>query len=122
MATQTRLQLREKAVSLLSRKWTLRIVRALDSSVKRHSELARTIPGVTQKVLTETLREMECCGIVERSIYPTVPPRVEYKLTNTGIGLLKITSEFSTWFDTHRKDMRKAQRFYDQQRNETSLT
>lgn len=114
MITRTGLRLRDKAASLLSRKWTFHIVRVLGSSVKRHSELARLLPGITQKVLTETLREMECCGIIERFVYPTVPPRVEYRLTSTGIDLLRLSGEFVVWFDAHRNDMRKAEKSYDQ--------
>lgn len=62
MATHARQYLRNHTASLLSRKWTLHIVKVLDSEVKRHSELSRSLPGITQKVLTETLREMERTG------------------------------------------------------------
>ena len=116
MATRARRQLRDHAAGLLSRKWTLHIVGVLGRDTKRHSELSRQLPGVTQKVLTETLREMERTGIIERSVYPTIPPHVEYTLTIAGLGLLKLSTEFATWFDTHHDNMRKARRFYDQLR------
>ena len=59
MPTRTRRRLREHTVGLLARKWTLRIAVTLSGDTKRHSELAKCLPGITQKVLTETLREME---------------------------------------------------------------
>jgi len=110
----------DHAVCLLSRKWTLRIVKVLSSDVKRRSELSRLLPGVTQKVLTETLREMERTGIIERYIYPTIPPHVEYRLTIVGLGLLRLSSEFRSWFDMHHEDMYKAQRIYDKQKKRVS--
>lgn len=94
MPTRTRRRLREHTVGLLARKWTLRIAVTLSGDTKRHSELAKCLPGITQKVLTETLREMERTGIVERFVYPVVPPKVEYKLTEVGLELLKLSKEF----------------------------
>ena len=111
-----RRRLRDHTAGLLSRKWTLRIVIALSTGVKRRSELSRLLPGVTQKVLTETLREMERTGIVERFVYPVVPPKVEYRLTEVGLELLKLSKEFASWFDTHHENIHKAKRIYDRQR------
>lgn len=116
MPTRARRRLREHTVGLVTRKWTLKIAIALDESTKRHSEVARCLPEITQKVLTETLREMERTGIVERVVYPTVPPKVEYKLTSTGVELLKISHEFATWFDTNHDIIHKTKRAYDRQR------
>jgi DNA-binding HxlR family transcriptional regulator len=59
---------------------------------------------------------MERTGIVERSIYPIVPPKVEYKLTKIGVELLKLSREFATWFDNHHENIHKAKRIYDKQR------
>ena len=116
MPTRTRRRLREHTIGLLARKWTLKIAKALNGDTKRHSEIARCLPGITQKVLTETLREMERTGIVERAIYPIVPPRVEYKLTTVGIELLRLSQEFASWFDTHHDNIHKAKKIYDRQR------
>lgn len=113
MVTQARLQLLNHTAGLLSRKWTLRIVNVLSDGVKRRSELSKLLPDVTQKVLTETLREMERIGIIERSIYPTIPPHVEYGLTVVGLGLISLSNEFASWFDAHHEDMYKAQKVYD---------
>lgn len=113
---QARLRLRDHTANLLSRKWTLRVVVALGAGIKRRSELSRSLSGATQKVLTETLREMERAGIIERTVYPTVPPRVEYQLTIVGQGLLRLSHEFSTWFDTHYEHIHNSHRVYDQQK------
>ena len=88
----------------------------LSGDTKRHSELAKCLPGITQKVLTETLREMERTGIVERSVYPVVPPKVEYRLTEIGLELLKLSQEFASWFDAHHENIHKAKRIYDRGR------
>ena len=116
MPTRTRRRLREHTVGLLARKWTLKIAVALNEDTKRHSEIARCLPGITQKVLTETLREMERTGIVERAVYPIVPPKVEYKLTVVGVELLKLSHGFAAWFDIHHENIHKAKRIYDRQR------
>ena len=88
----------------------------LNDDTKRHSELAKCLPGITQKVLTETLREMERTGIVERSVYPVVPPKVEYRLTEIGLELLKLSQEFASWFGAHHENIHKAKRIYDRGR------
>lgn len=116
VAARTKQRLRDHTVGLLTRKWTLRIAIVLSDGTKRHSEIARGLPEITQKVLTETLREMERTGIVERSIYPIVPPRVEYRLTKIGVELLKLSHEFAVWFDNHHENIHKAKRMYDKQR------
>src|SRR5476651_2317683 len=65
-------------------KWTALIIHVLASGTKRHSELRRAIAGVSQKMLTQTLRSLEEDGLVERKVYPVVPPMVEYSLTPLG--------------------------------------
>lgn len=113
VAARTRQRLREYTVGLLARKWTLRIAIALNEETLRHSDIARLLPGITQKVLTETLREMERTGIVERTVYPVIPPRVEYRLTDIGVELLQLSRGFSRWFDTNHESIHKAKRIYD---------
>lgn len=98
---------------LFAGKWTLSIIEALGSETKRHSELNRSLPGVAQKVLTVTLRRLERYGIVHRKVYPTVPPQVEYKLTQIGLELLNLSSVVSDWAATHEEDIRRAQRLYN---------
>lgn len=101
---------------LLAGKWTLIIVQVLDADVKRHSELCRSLPNVTQKVLTETLRKLERSGVVDRRVYPTVPPQVEYKLTPIGLDLLKLSDVLSDWVDIHEEEINRAQKSYDRRK------
>ena len=67
-------------------------------------------------LLTETLREMERTGIVERAVYPIVPPKVEYKLTEIGLGLIRLSQEFSSWFDDHCEHIHKSKKIHDKQK------
>ena len=88
------------------RKWTFPIVQALGTDTKRYSTLLRLLPEVTQKVLERT-------GIVRRFFYPTIPPRVEYKLTEMGVDLLKLTKDISLWVECHHEEICKSQKTYD---------
>lgn len=74
----------EYTASLLGNKWRPLILRELLEGTKRYNELTRNIAGVSAKVLTENLRALEDCGILVRTVYPEVPPRVEYSLTDKG--------------------------------------
>lgn len=77
----------ETTLTLISDKWKILIVRDLLTGTKRFSELRRSIGHISQKVLTSNLRQMEADGLVHREVYPEVPPRVEYSLTDTGHSL-----------------------------------
>lgn len=104
---------RESETNLLFRKWTLPIVQALGTDTKRCSALSRLLPKVTQKVLTDHLRRLERAGIVRRFFYPTIPPRVKYRLTDVGLDLLELTKHISVWCDSHYSEVRKHQKEYD---------
>ena len=108
--------LRDFMTSLLFRKWTIAIIISLGVETKRYSALYRSLPGVTQKVLTEHLKQLERTGIVRRFFYPTIPPRVEYELTKTGLELLKLTDGITVWFDSHSETMHKSQKTYNKRR------
>lgn len=83
---------------LLSRKWALYIIKELTySGRRRYSELKRSLEGVSPKTLTERLRELEGEGIIEREIFPEVPPRVEYDLTEKGADLSKSIDSICEW-------------------------
>ena len=99
--------------NILFRKWTLSIVQTLGGDTRRYSELHRSLPDVTQKVLTEHLRALERAGIVRRFFYPTIPPRVEYQLPDMGLDLLALTKHISVWCDSHYSEVREHQKEYD---------
>lgn len=100
-------------MDIISSKWALPIVQVLSYGVKRHSELTRSLPTITQKVLTETLRKLERSGAVERRVYPVVPPQVEYKLTPIGVDLLELSAILASWINDHDDAIKRAQKSYD---------
>ena len=94
-------------------KWTVLVVILLESDVKRFSQLRREIEGISQKMLTQTLRGLERDGLVTRKVYATVPPHVEYALTPLGHTLKGLLYQIKTWSETNIDAVLKAQRLYD---------
>ena len=94
-------------------KWTVLIVGALEKETKRFGQLRREIGGISQKVLTQTLRGLERDGIVERRVYASVPPRVEYSLTGLGCTLVKILEAIRGWSENYIDDVIKCREQYD---------
>ena len=84
-------------VDLIGNKWKLLIMRELLTGTKRFNEIHRLVGGISQKVLTENLRKMESDGIVKREVFPEVPPRVEYSLTDLGDSLRPVINSMSDW-------------------------
>ncbi len=82
---------------MLANKWTLLVVRVLSQGTRRYGEIQREAGGVTQKMLTQTLRELEENGIVRRMVYPVVPPKVEYSLTQLGESLIEPLNGICLW-------------------------
>ena len=103
---------RRLIVDILASKWVIRIIYTLEHDTKRFSEIHKSIPDATQKILTETLRKLERNGLIDRHIYPVIPPQVEYKLTALGRDLLKLTDVISEWADTHAGEIKRAQKSY----------
>ncbi len=96
-------------------KWTVLVVGALlDGQPKRFSAIQRRIEGISQKMLTKTLRTLERDGLVERRVYPEVPPRVEYQLTALGSSLSGLINAVQAWAENHMVDILAAQVVYDQ--------
>ncbi len=87
----------ERTVNILEGKWTLLILRELFTGTKRFGELRSALPGVSPKTLAERLRILEKQGIIARTIYPEVPPRVEYSLTDLGQTLSPIIEALRDW-------------------------
>ncbi len=102
-----------QVLDLLSEKWTAHILYTLAFGVKRHGELKREIKGISQKMLTLTLRNLERDGLVKRTVYHIVPPRVEYALTPLGQTLSELLKDICTWAETHFAEIEDAQGAYD---------
>ena len=92
----------ETTLSLISDKWTVVIIRDLLTGTKRFNELMRSVTGITQKVLTRHLRNMEANGLLVRKVYPEIPPKVEYTLTETGYSLKPILDAMYTWGENYK--------------------
>lgn len=92
-------------VSLIGSKWKLLILRNLMQRPWRFNELQRDLEGISQKVLTESLRSMEEDGIITRSVYASVPPKVEYALSETGESLRPVIKAMETWGLAYKESM-----------------
>lgn len=95
----------EVTLQLIGDKWKVLIIRDLLTGTKRFNELMRSVTGITQKVLTSHLRSMEAAGLVSRKVYPEVPPKVEYSLTDTGYSLQPILDSMIVWGDNYRSKL-----------------
>lgn len=93
----------ETTLSLIGDKWKVLILRDLMPGTKRFGELKRSVGGVTQKVLTAQLRQMEDCGLLTRTVYPEVPPKVEYTLTELGYSLKPVLDALNAWGEGYQK-------------------
>ncbi len=102
----------EATLKVLGGKWKVLIIYHLNGNSKRFSEIRRSIPGITEKMLTQQLKELEKDGVVSRKVYPQVPPRVEYSMTKYGKTLGPVIGEMRKWGLEHRK--RKAGRALEQ--------
>jgi DNA-binding HxlR family transcriptional regulator len=89
----------EEAVELLSKRWTGLILRALLSGCDRFGSIATYVPGLSDRVLSERLKELEHEGIIERRVHPETPVRIEYRLTPKGEELRLIVEAVQTWAD-----------------------
>ncbi|MFX3631487.1 MAG: winged helix-turn-helix transcriptional regulator [Candidatus Pristimantibacillus sp.] len=87
----------EKTLDVLGGKWAFLVLRELFGGTKRFSELQRSIPAVSPRALTTTLRHLEQMGVLERTVFPTVPVTVEYSLTPKGEDLHQILKEMKLW-------------------------
>ncbi len=91
----------EVTLRIIGGRWKVLILYQLFAGVKRFSELQRSIAGITQKMLTQQLRELERDGIVQRTVYPQVPPKVEYRLTEHGETLKPVVNAMCKWGVQH---------------------
>jgi DNA-binding HxlR family transcriptional regulator len=101
-------------------KWSVIVICRLGKGHHRFNELRRASDGITQRMLSSTLRALERDGIVTRTVHPTVPPRVEYALTETGRTLLDVVKALARWTDQHVDVIRAARVDYDQRPHATA--
>jgi DNA-binding HxlR family transcriptional regulator len=94
-------------------KWAVLVLGLLESETKRFSALQREIGGISQKMLTQTLRGLERDGLIARTIYPTVPPKVEYTITPLGKTLVGLLAALRVWSEKHIEEVQQAQNNYD---------
>jgi len=96
----------ELTIDLLGNKWKVLIIRDLMDGTKRFGELKKSMEGITQKVLTANLRDMEENCLLTRKVYAEVPPRVEYTLTDTGYSLKAVLDSMAEWGDSYRESVK----------------
>src|ERR1700741_3066892 len=94
-------------------KWSLLAIALLEGRTLRFSELRREIDGISQRMLTVTLRQLERDGLVRRTVYPVVPPRVEYELTPLGRTLHATIQALVVWTEEHQDEIASAREAYD---------
>ena len=102
-----------EALDRIGDKWASLIIGLLEDGTMRFSDLQRAIGGITQKMLTQTLRSLERDGLVKRTVYPEVPPRVEYSLTELGTTLIEPLAVLRDWAQQHISKVTVAQQEYD---------
>lgn len=103
----------EQIIGRVADKWTMLLIEILtETEVCRFKELSRACPGISQKMLTQTLRAMERDGLVTRTVYPVVPPKVEYRLTELGLGLSKAFCGVWLWAEANFEAIEAARAAY----------
>ncbi|MFE9255513.1 winged helix-turn-helix transcriptional regulator [Streptomyces sp. NPDC006879] len=95
-------------------KWSVLVVVELAQGMRRFRQLQRAVPGISQRMLTLTLRRLERDGLISRTVRPTVPPQVEYELTSTGHSLTHLVRALADWSAEHRAAIGQARREWDE--------
>lgn len=103
-------------------KWTLLVVATLDGERLRFTQLHQRIPGISQRMLTRTVRNLERDGLVSRTVFPEVPPRVEYELTAAGRTLIQPAVALAEWAVDHNPEIERSQTAYDAGRAEPDVS
>ncbi len=101
-----------QALALIADKWAVLVITTLADESMRYNALRRELEGVSQKMLTQTLRDLECNGLVARAVYPDTPPRVEYSLTPLGRTLVEALTVLRDWADAHIHEVEAARGRY----------
>ena len=96
-----------QVINIVGDKWTLPVLYVLKQGTKRYSEIQREIPGISKKMLTQTLRNLESDRILKRKVYPVVPPKTEYYLTAFGTKLIEPLEVLSDWAWKHQVELKQ---------------
>jgi len=102
-------------------KWTVMVVGTLSNGPMRYNQIARVIEGISQRMLTLTLKGLEQDGLVSRTMYPTIPPRVDYELTDLGRSLIVPLRSLHSWAVEHRPAMRAAREAFAKREQQSGL-
>jgi DNA-binding HxlR family transcriptional regulator len=102
-----------QVINRIGDRWSLLVLYALERETLRFQQLRRTVDGVSQKMLTQTLRNLERDGLVHREVFASVPPRVEYRLTSLGHGLAERIRAIREWAYDHMDDIDAAREHFD---------
>jgi DNA-binding HxlR family transcriptional regulator len=94
-------------------KWSVLVISLLGDGPKRFNEIKRLVGGISQRMLTLTLRGLERDGLVTRTVFPTIPPRVDYELTELGRSLWKPVEALGSWARLHQAEIERAKRAFD---------
>src|SRR3954468_17487897 len=109
-----------RGLELIADQWSMLVIIALNKGTKRFSQLHASIAGISKKMLTQVLRELERNGLVKRVVYPVIPPMVEYSLTPLGLTLIEPIHALRDWSEAYIEEVEQARSEYDQQ-DRTSL-
>ena len=110
-----------EVLDCIADKWTVLIIGRLAEGTLRFAQLRRAVDGISQKVLTNTLRALERDGIVTRRIYASVPPKVEYSLTTLGRSLCGLVDGICDWAEANIEQVQTARAIYDSSRDDSAL-
>lgn len=108
------------AVELVSDKWRITVLHLLTPGPQRANVLQKAISKISPKVLTQTLRGMERDGLISRKLYPGVPPRVEYQLTDMGTSVIEPLKTLCLWAEAHAEERDRARREFDARKKASS--
>lgn len=105
------------SINIFGGKWKPEIIYFLNISPRRFNELRKLIPGVTQRMLTQQLRELERDGIINRKQYLQIPPKVVYSMSELGLSIIPIFKRLEEWNTNNIKKVEKARKRYDSKKN-----
>jgi DNA-binding HxlR family transcriptional regulator len=105
-----------ESIALIADKWSLMVIFHLNEQTLRYSELQARLGKISSKVLTLTLRRLERDGLLQRKLYPVIPPRVDYSLTPLGQTLVEPIKAFCRWSVAHFAEVKQAREYFDQRK------